>query len=93
MAQNVLGQKQVTLELGDTDDEAPDGYKIPAPQIEETADLDELLNALDPDTRTRLAVVHQRGGRHLRRARDGLQAASWTISRRRCRAVAMSSPS
>jgi len=57
IAQNVLGQKQVRIQPGNTSDAAPDGYTLPTSQIIETADLDQLLATLDPDTRTRLAVL------------------------------------
>jgi virulence factor Mce-like protein len=57
LAQNVLGQKQVRLEPGNKADPAPDGYTLPTTQIRETTDLDQLLATLDPDTRTRLAVL------------------------------------
>ena len=57
IAQNVLGQKQVRITPGDKRDPAPEGYTIPSSQIIETTDLDQLLATLDPDTRTRLAVL------------------------------------
>jgi phospholipid/cholesterol/gamma-HCH transport system substrate-binding protein len=57
IAQNVIGQKQVRIEIGHRGDPAPDGYRLPARQILETTDLDQLLGALDPDTRTRLAIM------------------------------------
>lgn len=57
IAQNVLGQKQVSIDPGDKADPAPDGFTLPIAQITETTDLDELLATLDPETRTRLAVL------------------------------------
>ena len=57
IAQNVIGQKQVRLQPGDRSNPAPDGYVLPARQVLETTDLDQLLNTFDPDTRTRLAVL------------------------------------
>lgn len=57
IAQNVIGQKQVKVEIGDTSDPAPDGFELPAKQTLETTDLDQLLRVLDPDTRTRLAIL------------------------------------
>lgn len=57
LARNALGQKQVLLTPGDSRDEAPDGYQLPERQVEVATDLDQLLGTLDPDTRTRLAIV------------------------------------
>lgn len=57
IAQNVIGQKQVRVQVGNTKDAAPDGYTIPAKQVLETTDLDQLLSTLDPNTRTRLAIL------------------------------------
>ena len=57
IAQNVLGQKQVRILLGDRSDPAPEGYTLPSEQISETTDLDQLLSAFDADTRTRLAIL------------------------------------
>jgi len=57
IAQNALGQKQVELNAGNTSDPAPDGYTLPADRISVNTDLDQLLGALDPDTRTRLAIL------------------------------------
>jgi len=57
IAQNVIGQKQVRLQLGNRRDAAPDGYTLPGKQVLETTDLDQLLNTFDPDTRTRLAIL------------------------------------
>jgi len=57
IAQNVIGQKQVRLTTGDRRRPAPDGYRLPARQVLETTDLDQLLSTFDPDTRTRLAIL------------------------------------
>ena len=35
----------------------PTGYTLPTAQVRETTDLDQLLSTLDPDTRTRLAIL------------------------------------
>lgn len=57
LARNALGQKQVLLTPGGARAEAPDGYELPADQVEVATDLDQLLGTLDPDTRSRLAIV------------------------------------
>jgi phospholipid/cholesterol/gamma-HCH transport system substrate-binding protein len=57
IAQNVIGQKQVRVQPGDRRVPAADGYQLPAGQVLETTDLDQLLSTLDPDTRTRLAIL------------------------------------
>jgi phospholipid/cholesterol/gamma-HCH transport system substrate-binding protein len=58
VAQNVLGQKQVSLTAGDPHQQpAPSGFLIPAAQTTASADLDQLLGALDAPTRSRLAVL------------------------------------
>lgn len=63
VAQNLLGQKQVKVEGGDRSDAAPSGHVYEREQVRETSDLDELLAALDPDTRTRLAIVLDQAGK------------------------------
>jgi len=63
VAQNLLGQKQVRVEDVDRGEPAPSGYVYGAEQVRETSDLDELLAALDPDTRTRLAIVLDQAGK------------------------------
>jgi phospholipid/cholesterol/gamma-HCH transport system substrate-binding protein len=57
IAQNLIGQKQVRLQIGDRSEAAPDGYMLPGKQVLETTDLDQLLNTFDADTRTRLAIL------------------------------------
>lgn len=57
IAQNVIGQKQVRLQGGNRADPARSGYELPAKQVLQTTDLDQLLDTLDPDTRTRLAIL------------------------------------
>lgn len=63
LARNAIGQKTVKLSVGDrTANPAPDGYVVPARQIQESTDLDQLLSTLDPDTRTRLAILLNEAG-------------------------------
>jgi virulence factor Mce-like protein len=58
IAQNLLGQKQVRLTVGDAAGApAPDGYTLPAPHVGQATDLDQFLSTLDADTRTRLAIL------------------------------------
>ncbi len=57
IAQNVLGQKQVLVEPGDTSKPAADGFTIQDDLVSANTDLDQLLGELDTDTRARLAVL------------------------------------
>lgn len=54
---NLLGQKRVELDVGDRNDPAPDGYRIPAKDVEVATDLDQVLGVLDTSTRERLRVL------------------------------------
>jgi virulence factor Mce-like protein len=54
---NLLGQKRVELDVGNRNDPAPDGYRIPAKDIEVATDLDQVLGVLDTSTRERLRVL------------------------------------
>jgi virulence factor Mce-like protein len=62
VAQNVLGQKQVELSVGDRRHPAPSGYQIPPAHISVTTDLDQVMQVLDPSTRARLAVLVNEAG-------------------------------
>lgn len=63
LARNALGQKQVVLSARNGPlQAAPDGYRLPAAQVDTASDLDQLLNTLDPDTRSRLAVLLNEAG-------------------------------
>ena len=55
-AQNLLGQKQIELQPGDTADPAPDGYAITERRVTQATDLDRVLSVLDGNTRARLAI-------------------------------------
>jgi phospholipid/cholesterol/gamma-HCH transport system substrate-binding protein len=58
VAQNVLGQKQISLTVGDPREApAPSGYVIPSGQTSASTDLDQLLSTLDSPTRARLVVL------------------------------------
>jgi len=62
IARNALGQKQVLLTPGRSRAQAADGYRLPAERVEVASDLDQLLGTLDPDTRSRLAIVLNEAG-------------------------------
>jgi len=58
VAQNILGQKQVRLDVGDAAGEpGAGGLRDPSRRTRASTDLDQLLSTLDADTRTRLAIV------------------------------------
>ncbi|HEX6389779.1 MAG TPA: MlaD family protein, partial [Solirubrobacteraceae bacterium] len=70
-AKNLLGEKVVKLDLGDSRRAQPSGAVIPASRIEESVDLDEVLNVLAPDTRAKLAaLIGEAGGGVAGRRRD-----------------------
>jgi virulence factor Mce-like protein len=54
---NLLGQKRVELDVGNRNDPAPEGYLIPAKDVEVATDLDQVLGVLDTGTRERLRVL------------------------------------
>ncbi|MBA2348572.1 MAG: MCE family protein, partial [Solirubrobacterales bacterium] len=59
ISRNALGQKLLSLQVpvGGITEPAPDGYLLPDGRASAAADLDQVLSALDPDTRARLAIV------------------------------------
>jgi virulence factor Mce-like protein len=59
---NLLGQKRVELIKGNTRDPAPSGYMLPPSQVTVTADLDQVLDVLTPDVRTRLGILINEAG-------------------------------
>jgi virulence factor Mce-like protein len=59
---NLLGQKRIELYKGDTRDPAPSGYELRASQVTVTTDLDQVLDVLAPDVRTRLAILINEAG-------------------------------
>jgi virulence factor Mce-like protein len=73
-AVNFLGQKQVAFSGGDPADPAPDGYVIPAARVTTSTDLDQVLGALDNDTRTRLSILVNEAG-------AAVAGRQWDISR------------
>jgi phospholipid/cholesterol/gamma-HCH transport system substrate-binding protein len=61
-AVNLLGQKEIDLDLGNRDRPAPSGFEVPASKVVASTDLADVLNALDPDTRARLTVFLNEAG-------------------------------
>jgi virulence factor Mce-like protein len=59
---NLLGQKRVELFKGNTRDPAPSGYMLPQSHVTVTADLDQVLDVLTPDVRTRLGILINEAG-------------------------------
>jgi virulence factor Mce-like protein len=70
-AKNLLGEKVVALDPGDTRHPEPSGAVIPRSRIQDSVDLDQVLNVLQPETRVRLAaLINEAGGSVAGRARD-----------------------
>ncbi|MCW3011207.1 MAG: hypothetical protein JWO90_1611 [Solirubrobacterales bacterium] len=61
-AVNFLGQKQVSIVGGDPANPAPSGFEVPAGKVTVSTDLDQVLNALDTDTRARLTILLNEAG-------------------------------
>lgn len=61
-ALNLLGQKFLEVEKGDVGDPAPSGYRVPPSRVMVSTDLDQVLNVLDADTRTRLGILMNEAG-------------------------------
>jgi phospholipid/cholesterol/gamma-HCH transport system substrate-binding protein len=61
-AANFLGRKRVELLPGDRRRPAPDGYTLPDSRVKTSTDLDQVLDVLDADTRTRLGVLINEAG-------------------------------
>ncbi|MCW3041272.1 MAG: Mammalian cell entry related domain protein [Solirubrobacterales bacterium] len=75
VAQNVLGQKQVQLTKGSASLPADSGFTIPRSHIVTGTDLDRVLDVLDTDTRTRLAIFLNEAGTALTGRRQDLSDA------------------
>lgn len=61
-AANILGEKYVDLDAGDTRRPAPSGAPIPRQRTDAPVELDDLLNVLEPDTRSLLSVLINESG-------------------------------
>jgi phospholipid/cholesterol/gamma-HCH transport system substrate-binding protein len=59
---NLLGQKSLQLAPGDRRTPAPSGYAIPASRVTPATDLDQVLDVLGPDTRSRLTILIDEAG-------------------------------
>jgi len=59
---NLLGQKYIALDKGNTHRPAPSGFTIPRSRISTSTDLDQVLDVLDPGTRARLAILINEAG-------------------------------
>jgi virulence factor Mce-like protein len=62
LAVNLLGEKYVALDPGNTSRPQPSGLTIPSQRITPSVDLDQVLDVLDPDTRTRLRLLINEAG-------------------------------
>jgi len=59
---NLLGEKYIDLDVGDTDQPLPSGSTIPKTRTGVPTELDDVLNTLDPDTRTGLRLLVSEAG-------------------------------
>jgi phospholipid/cholesterol/gamma-HCH transport system substrate-binding protein len=59
---NLLGEKYVDLEPGDISKPEPSGAVIPASRTAVPVEVDDVLNVLDPDTRTALRLLINESG-------------------------------
>jgi phospholipid/cholesterol/gamma-HCH transport system substrate-binding protein len=59
---NLLGQKSLQLTPGNRHDAAPSGSTLRASRIVEATDLDQVLDVLAPDTRSRLTILIDEAG-------------------------------
>lgn len=59
---NLLGEKFVELDPGDRSAPEPSGVVIPRSRVTGSVDLDQVINVLDADTRTRLGILINEAG-------------------------------
>lgn len=59
---NLLGQQTLVLNNGDVGRPLPSGSTIPLDRVKASTDLQQVLNVLDPDTRTRLQILIYEAG-------------------------------
>lgn len=59
---NLLGEKYAALDPGDVTGPEQSDVTIPASRVTTATDLDQVLNVLDADTRTRLAILVNEAG-------------------------------
>jgi phospholipid/cholesterol/gamma-HCH transport system substrate-binding protein len=73
-AVNLLGQKRLEVERGNTSDPAPSGYVIPTSHVMTSTDLDQVVSVLDADTRARLSILINEAGAAFSGRRDDFSA-------------------
>lgn len=62
-AKNMLGEKSLQLRVGRLSEPQPSGSVIPAARVEQSVDLDAVLDVLEPTTRARLGIlINEAGG-------------------------------
>jgi len=61
-AVNLLGQKRLEVQRGNTADPAPSGYVVPSRNVVTSTDLDQVVSVLDADTRARLSILVNEAG-------------------------------
>jgi virulence factor Mce-like protein len=71
---NLLGSKFIQLDRGDVGRPLPSGTRLPASRVDYPVDLDQVLNVLDPDTRTRLQVLLNEAGTAVTGRQEDLSA-------------------
>jgi virulence factor Mce-like protein len=59
---NLLGQKRIQITKGSASEPAPSGYMLPASAVSTSTDLDQVLDVLTPDVRSRLAILINAAG-------------------------------
>jgi virulence factor Mce-like protein len=76
---DLLGAEYVSLSPGDASRPLPAGATIPAAQITIPTDLDQVLNVLDPDTRTRLQILVNELGTAITNRRANFSSALYQL--------------
>lgn len=74
VATNLVGEKYVELDPGDTRERRPSGTWLAAGRVGTSVDLDQVLDVLDTGTRTRLAVLINETGFALTHRRTDFNA-------------------
>lgn len=59
---NLLGQRFLSLDKGDVEQPAESGFTFGPDRVSVSTDLDQVLNALDANTRTRLGILMNEAG-------------------------------
>jgi len=61
-SRNLLGEKYVRLAVGNRRDPLPSGALLPAARVQQSVDLDQILDVLGPDTRAKVGVLINEAG-------------------------------